>query len=146
MKFNKITIIEIITILIILSALVIYFIPKFTPDKEAQKAAKLKANNAIFTAKVVEEFASNKNAKASDIAKKVVENLNKTTKNPYDKNLEAYTLEGECASCSNITYDDSIQMVIVTSYDKKGGLIARTVIKPPSFVTFNKFEENQENK
>ena len=143
MKLNKITVIEIIVALIVLCALGIYFAPKLTLDKEAQKAAKIKANNAIFTAKVIEEFAANKNAKSSEVAKKVALELNKTTKNPYNKKLEAYTFQNECASCSNIVYDDNVQMIIVTSFDKKGKLIARTVIKPPSFVTFNKFEDKK---
>ena len=34
-------------------------------------------------------------------------------------------------------------MIILTTYDKKGDLIARTVIKPPSFVTYNKSDDEK---
>jgi len=140
MKINKITVIEIVTGLIFLSALGIYLNPKFILDKEIQCAAKIKASNAIFTSKVIEEFAANKNAKSSEVAKKVMDELNKTTKNPYDKKLEAYTFVQNCSSCNSIAYDDKAQMIIVTSYNKEGKLIARTVIKPPSFVVYSKGE------
>lgn len=129
-----------ITIIIVLVALIIYFAPKFMLDKEMQKVAKVKANNAIFTARVIEEYSKNTKIKASELAKKIVDEMNKITINPYNKKNKAYTYENECKSCNSVNFDDTTQTITLTSYNKKGELIARSVIKPPSFVTYSKFD------
>ena len=59
----------------ILIALAIYLAPNFMNSKETRKIAQIKAMNAIFTAKTLEEFAKDTNAKPSDIAKKVADEL-----------------------------------------------------------------------
>lgn len=141
MKIKKIALIEIITLIIALSTAGIYFAPKFLKDKEMQTAAKIKSNNAVFTAKVLEEFAKDKNQKASEISKKVAQELNKTTKNPYNQKQDAYIFEENHPATSSVTFDDAAQMVIITSYNKNSELIARTVIKPPSFVVYSKFDD-----
>lgn len=142
-KIKKITAIEIFTLILIFIGVGIYYSPNFMHKKEVLKAAKIKADNAIFTAKALEEFAQNKDAKASDIAKKVADELNTTTINPYDKKLSSYTFEQDCKGCSNISYDDNNEMIIVTTFNKKGNLISRTVIKPPSFVAYNVDEDKK---
>lgn len=115
-----------------------YFVPKFINKQEVSAAAKIKADNEVFISKSLEEFASNKNLKSSEIAKKVSEELNIATVNPYNKKEEAYTFEKTCKGCNSVEFDDALEMIILTTYNKKGELIARTVIKPPSFVTYNK--------
>ena len=142
-KMKKITMIEISTVAIALVAFGIFFSPKFTLDKEIMYAAKIKADNSIFTAKVLEEFAQNQNAQASSVAQKVSEELNLLVKNPYNNKQPAYVFEPSCKACNSITYDDISQIVVVTTYNKKGELIARTVIKPPSFVDYSKYDEKK---
>lgn len=139
---KKITVIELTTALLALFALGIYFLPNMINKKEDMILAKIKSDNAIFTSKVLELFAKNPNQKPSQIAQTVLDELNTISKNPYDKNLKAYTFEKDCKGCSSVEYDDKLIMVIVTTYDKKGDLIARTVIKPPSFVTYLKSDED----
>ena len=140
-KFKKITMIEISTFALLLIALGIYFSPNFMLEKEVMYAAKIKADNSIFTAKVLEEFAVNKEIKASEAAQKVAEELNIVTRNPYNKKMPAYTFETTCKACNSVSFDDEAQMVVVTTYNKKNELIARTVIKPPSFVNYFKYED-----
>ena len=140
---KKITVIEIITILIVLIALAIYLAPNFIHSKETRKIAQIKAMNAIFTAKTLEEFAKDTNAKPSDIAKKVTDELNKTNKNPFDKKQVAYTFEKECTGCNIVSYDDDAKMVVVTAHNPKGELVARTIIKPPSFVEYSKLDDKK---
>ncbi len=134
----------ILAILIIISG--IYFVPKFVQNKKIQIQEKTQATNAAFTKKVLDEFSANPNAKASEISQKICDELNKTSTNPYDKQSLAYTFETNCKSCNSVEYDDKLSMVIVTTYDEKGELTARTVIKPPSFVVFNKEEQEKEKK
>ena len=135
---KKLTTVEIAVVLFALITFIIYLIPNIINTKDEKIISQLKASNAVFTSKVVEEFAHNKNALSSDIAKKIVEELNKTEKNPYKKDEDLYVLNKDCSACSNVEYDDSLKMIIVTTLDKNGVLVARTVIKPPSFVTYYK--------
>ncbi len=140
-NLKKITIIEISTLLVALLAVMIYFSPNLINKKEVMKAAKIKANNSVFVSKALEEFASNASAKPSDVAKKISDELNIAGKNPYDKNSPLFTFEKTCFGCNSVEYDDNLTMIILTTYDKKGELVARTVIKPPSFVVYSKDEE-----
>ncbi len=142
-KIKKLTVIEITSFAIVFVALSIYYYPHLFNNKDVMAAAKIKADNAVFTSKVLEEFASNKNLKSSDIAQKVSDELNITTVNPYNKKEKAFTFEQNCKGCNNVEYNDELKMIILTTYNKKGELIARTVIKPPSFVTYNKEDDEK---
>ena len=142
-KIKKITLIEVVVIAIFLCAIGIYYSPHFMHEKEAKNAAKIKSDNAIFCARVIEEFAKDKNAKASSVAKKIADNLNQVAKNPYNKKMPAYTFEKDCVGCNSITYDDNTQMITLTTLNNKNELILRTVIKPPSFVVYSKFDEEK---
>ena len=140
-KVKKITAVEIIVIMIVLVAVGIYYSPHFMNKQEVMMAAKIKADNAMFTSKTLEEFAVNKNAKPSDVAQKVANELNATGKNPYDKKAQAFTFDTNCKGCNSVEYDDKLTMIILTTYNKRGDLMARTVIKPPSFVTYAKSDD-----
>lgn len=142
-KIKKVTLIEVIVLVIVLLGVGIFYSPHFIQKQEITKAAKIKANNAIFTSRALEEFAQNKNIKSSDVAKKLVENLNATMKNPYDKKKPAYTFEQNCYGCNSVSYDENAKMILLTAYNKKGELISRTVIKPPSFVVYSKYDEDK---
>ena len=120
------------------AALGVYYIPQLVEKQEVMAAAKIQNGNQVFITKSLEEFSANKKIKSSEVAKKVSEELNSTTVNPYNKKADAYTFETECKGCNSVEFDDTLEMIILTTYDKKGELIARTVIKPPSFVTYNK--------
>ena len=146
MKLNKITVIEIVVVLLILIAFIIYISPKFLNKKEEMTLSKIKAQSAVFTSCVLEEFSKNFSIKSSVVAQNVVDKLNKTEKNPYDKKQEAFTFAPDCKSCNSVEFDDKLKMVILTTYDKEGELVARTVIKPPSYVTYFKEDSKNENK
>jgi len=138
LKIKKITALELGVVLLLLVSLGIYYSPYFMNEQSVMKAAKIKADNAIFTSKVLEEFSSNNKIKSSQVAQMVSDELNLTMVNPYNKKEKAYTFESNCKACNSIEVNDDLQMIILTSYDKRGDLVARTVIKPPSFVTYNK--------
>ena len=137
-KIKKITAIEIAVVLLVLIALGIYYSPNFIYQKEQRLVAKAKADNAIFTSKVVEDFAKNTNAKPSQVAKKVADELNLTVKNSYNEKNKAYSFEKDCNGCNYITFDDKFKTIIVETYDNNKTFLARTVIVPPSYVTYLK--------
>ena len=142
-KIKKVTAIEITTLMLAFIALGIYYAPRYMNDKEVMMAAKIKSDNAVFTSKALQAFANDEKILPSVVAQKISDELNETTINPYDKKAKAYTFDMECKGCNAVEYDDKLTMIILTTYNKKGDLIARTVIKPPSFVTFDKFEEKK---
>lgn len=138
---KKIFLVEILVALIVISAIGVYVSPKFIKKQEVMMAAKIKADGDIFVSKALEEFASDKKKKSSEVAQKICDELNAISKNPYNKNEPAYTFRQECKACNSVQYDDDLTMIILTTYDKKGQLVARTVIKPPSFVAYNKNDD-----
>lgn len=142
-KIKKITVVEVAVLVIIFLAIGIYYSPHFMYEKDVRNAAKIKSDNAIFCARAIEAFAKDKNIKASIVAKDVAEKLNQTAENPYNKKMPAYTFEKDCAPCNSISFDDDIQMITLSTFNKKNELILRTVIKPPSFVVYSKYEEEK---
>ena len=115
-----------------------YYFPVIKSSKEEKILTVIKDNNSVFISKIIEEFANNKYALPSIVADKVAKELNSIQKNPYDSTKDFYIYNNDCSACTKIESDDNLQMVIITTLDKKGELVARTVIKPPSFVTFYK--------
>ena len=138
MKLNKITVIEIIVAFIVLVSFGIYFAPKFLNKKENTIMSKVKANDAVFTSKMLEEFAIKPMPKPSLACQRVVDLLNKTEKNPYNKTQSAFSFDLNCNECMAVEYDDNFSIVILTTYDKEHSLVSRTVINPPSYVTYYK--------
>ncbi len=130
----------IIICVIILIAAALLLVP-VTSKQESKKAAKIKADNSAFVAKVLEEFENNPSIKASDAAQKVCDELNKISVNQYNKKEQAYTFSTNCKGCSSVEYDNKMTMVTLTTYNKKGELVSRVVIKPPSFVIYEKDKE-----
>ena len=135
---KKLTIVEIIVLIFALSVFSIYIIPKLMTSGENSKISKLKASSAIFTSKIIEEFAKDKNATPSVLAQKVVEELNQTEKNPFNKSADLFVYNNDCKGCLKVEFDDNLKMVIITGLDNNSKLISRTVINPPSFVTYSK--------
>ena len=141
-KNTKITTIILATILIFaIIAVGIYFLPYYKNKREAQLISKIKKSNSIFTTKILEEFNKDKNIKASNAARKVAAELNAVSKNLFNKDEQAYLFDTTCTLCNSVDYNDDLSMVVLTVYDKNGELLSRTVIKPPSFVTYVKGDE-----
>ena len=120
----------------------VFVSPRLIQKQEVAAAAKIKTDNEIFISRALDEFAKKNPQKPSEIAQLVADELNLTAVNPYNKKEKAYTFEANCKGCNNIEYDDNVKMIILTTYNKKGNLVARTVIKPPSYVTYYKDNKN----
>lgn len=141
MRLKRI-IVLIITLLVL--AVLGVFLSDFLKNQETKKSEKVKDVSRVFTSKALEEFSQNPSAKPSMVAQKISDELNQTYKNPYDKKSPAYTFDKNCKACNSLEYDDNLVMIIITTYDKEGELAARTVIKPPSSVTY--FRDDEEKK
>lgn len=140
---SKIAKLEIAVIIILLICIGLYLTPYFKKSADERKIAKINANAAIFTSKSLAEFSRGKDQKASIVAKKTMDELNTVSKNPYDRKLPAYVSGNVFCGSVSIESDDKLQTITVTGYGRDNVIIVRTVIKPPSFVTYKKYEDKK---
>ncbi|MCD8024082.1 MAG: hypothetical protein LUE64_00940, partial [Candidatus Gastranaerophilales bacterium] len=127
------------------AALTFYFLPKITLSYEKRTYARMQTNGAMMTSKILAEFSNNNNKKLpSEISKILTEEMNKLVKNPINRKNPAYSINDECLGCVTLIPDDKVKSVVLTGKDKEDKLVLRTVIQPPSFVTYNKdLNENE---
>ncbi len=136
---SKISYVEIFVLFIIFVSLGFYLVPKMMISLEQKQYGRMQTNAAMMTSKVLSYFSDNNNKLTpTEIAKKMSDEMNKLCKNPIDKKNPAYSFKTECLGCVVLTPDDKLKSIILTAKDKEGNLIARTVIQPPSFVTYLK--------
>lgn len=140
---SKIAKLEIAVIIILLICIGLYLTPYFKKSADERKIAGINANAAIFTSKSLAEFSRDKDQKASIVAKKTLDELNTVSKNPYDRKLPAYVSGNVFCGSVSIESDDKLQTITVTGYGRDNVIIVRTVIKPPSFVTYKKYEDKK---
>lgn len=137
---NKITLFEIFVLFLLLICVALYISPNFLIKAENRKYAQIQTNAAIFTSKALSEFSANPKMKASVISNKLVEELNAVNKNPFSKKQPAYCVLAicECEGCVKINPDDKTNSITVEANTKDSILLIRTVIQPPSFVTYTR--------
>ena len=138
MKKTLIIRITAVIALIVLAISMVYIVSNFISNRQDKIKEQVEASNSVFTSKVIEEFAKNKDMKMSEIAQKTAKKLNTAKNNPYGDKEDFFVLAKDKKACSNIEADDNLKMIIVTTLDKNGELVARIVINPPSFVTYYK--------
>ena len=137
---NKITLFEIFVLILLVICVWLYVSPNFLLKAENRKNALVQTNAGIFTSKALAEFSANSKVKASVVSNKLVEELNAVNKNPFSKKAPAYCVldKCECEGCVKINPNDKINSITVEAYTKDDVLLVRTVIQPPSFVTYTK--------
>lgn len=136
---KKITPIEIFILFLVLIGFAFYIVPKASLSLEEKQYGRMQTNTAMITSKILAEFSSTSNKKTpSEISKELTEEMNKLVKNPINKKNPAYSIDTECTGCVVIHPDDKIKNIVLTGNDKEGNLVVRTVIQPPSYVTYNK--------
>lgn len=140
---NRIAKLEIAVIIILILCIGLYLTPYLTGGLDKKKEARVVANAAVFTSKTLSNFALNKKEKASIVAKKTADELNTLSKNPFNKKLPAYVIENPQSGSVIVQSDDELQTVTVTGLGKEKQIVVRTVIKPPSFVTYQKYEDKK---
>lgn len=139
---KKITKLELLTIGVLFAFAILYFLPKALIDDEKRHDAVLRVSAASYTSKVLDKFATaGKKANINEIAQDVVDELNTLSKNPIDKKKEAFVTTKPCPGCIVVQSDTAMQSIIITGYDKNLKIVVRTVVKPPSFVTYTR-EQN----
>lgn len=137
---NKITPLEIFILALIVICITLYISPNILVSAENRKNAQIQTNAGILTSKILNEFSDNtkKEKKASKVAQKLADELNQVNKNPCSKKEKAYSINEKCTGCVTIIPDDKLNSITVEGYTTDNILLVRTVIQPPSFVTYTK--------
>lgn len=137
---NKITPLEIFVAALIVLCIFLYISPNILVNIQNRKNAQIQTNAGVFTSKALSEFSDNtkKDKKASKVAEKLVEELNQVNKNPYFKKQKAYVINKKCIGCVTIIPDDKLNSIAVEGYTTDNIVLVRTLIQPPSFVTYTR--------
>ncbi len=138
---NKITFLEIFVLVLLIFCIWLYISPNFLVKLENRQNAKVQTNAAIFTSKALSEFSLKNSAhkgKPSAISEKIIKELNAVNKNPHNKKQPAYSIQKRCEGCVIVIPDDKMNSITVEAYTADDILLVRTIIQPPSFVTFTK--------
>ena len=143
MKF-KITPVEIFILFIVCVCVSFYVIPKITLSYEQKCYGRIQTNAAMLTSKILSNVSNKTNKKSyREFSTDAINEMNELVKNPIDKKNPAYSLEKECLGCIVVTPDEKAKNITLSAKDKENKLIVRTVIQPPSYVTFNKDLKNE---
>ena len=136
MKKNTI----IVTCIIFFTALIIFLacIPKILKEYEI-KSNQIVKNNCKT---IVQDMINIKDTKMLNAkSKEYVEKYNTTYKNPITKKENAFTVDKKCIGCVSVNYDENIKSISITGYDKNLEILCRTIVKPPSYVTYEREEK-----
>ena len=135
---NKNTIITICIIFFTAFIIFLACIPKILKDFE------IKANNVVKNncKTIVQDLISIKDTKMlNPKAKEYVEKYNEIYKNPITNKESAFTTDKKCIGCVSVDYDEGTKSLNVTGYDKNFEILCRTIVKPPSYVTYEREEK-----
>ena len=114
----KITKIEIIVAIAVLSVLALFFAPQFMTSPEERLESTIRANVSIATSALTSHFALKTGAKAQDIANYVMNDLNKTTKNPINKKNKAFAINSVSQGTIVFVPDNEKKLIEIQGYCK----------------------------
>lgn len=135
---KRIKIFLILLVIAMILGTLTYCVRSYFKNLGIKEELETKKSNEVFVQKALDEFNKSASIKPSKVAQNLVDEFNSKTKNHYDSKKQAYTFEKNCSACTSVEYDDDIRTIIITTYNKKGELTQRTIINPPSFVTYTK--------
>ena len=129
-------IIAIVTLVILWGAC--YFWWDYIAGENLKKEAQVKENIKTCTQEILARASLQKEANNAVIAKESIDKLNELTKNPFSPKKPAFVWGESCMGCVEVELDTQTKNIILTAYNKEGKLLARTLVNPPSYVTFER--------
>ncbi len=126
--------------IIVFTALVVLLacIPKILKEYEI-KSNQIVKNNCKTAVQDIMDIKDIKTLK--DKSFELVKKYNETYTNPVTKKENAFTTDKKCMGCVSVIFDDNTQSLNITGYDKNLQILCRTIVKPPSFVTYEREEK-----
>lgn len=128
--------IEAAAILIAVVLAVIYFYPRVVALQEKQQNAKVVANCKIFSDKILER-AQLESADKKKFLKAKKPDLKKISTELMEELGDSYT-DTKAPLCCMVEYDKKTNTIVITGFDASKDVLTRTVVNPPSFVTYER--------
>ncbi len=113
---SKFTILEFIVLIVVLSVFMLFLSPKVFNSQEDLKKASVRANVSMAVSSVKSIFALKDETSMTKIADIVTETLNKTSKNPFNKNIEAYKVNSVSKGSVVFVADDKNDFITIKGY------------------------------
>ena len=123
--------IEAIAILIAIILAVIYFYPRVTAFQQKRQNERVVANCKLLVKKTLEC------AKQEQAGSKAKLDLDKISQELKKESNVTYC-DAKAPLCCMVEYDKKTNTIIVTGFDSSQEILTRTVITPPSFVTYER--------
>lgn len=129
---KKITLLEIFVIIGFLGVMALFFSPKFLNTPEELQHATVRANVDMGVSAIESVFALKQNDSPTEkIAELIAKTLNKTTKNPINKNNKAYVVNSVAEGAVSLITNDSKGSITLKGY-------AQDIEKPLKVKTLQK--------
>ncbi len=116
----------------------LYLAPKIEKCINNKKAKIITQNCSAYSSAILAKYNANKKINIEKTANTLVEEFNQKYKNPINKKEVAFSMEQKIQGACNITYDKTVKALDVTGLDKDDAIVIRIVVKPPSFVRYDR--------
>ncbi len=116
----------------------LYISPKIEKFINNKKSKIITENCNVFSNAILSKYNSNKKINVENTAKDLAEEFNKKYTNPINKKEQAFTFDNKIKGACNITYDKTVKALDITGLDSDEAIVIRLVVKPPSFVRYDR--------
>ena len=116
----------------------LYISPKIEKYVSAKKSKIITQNCSAYSNAVLAKYNSNKKINIKKTAENLADEFNKKYTNPINKKEVAFAFDGKIKGACNIKYDKTVKALDVTGLDSDDTIVIRIVVKPPSFVRYDR--------
>lgn len=115
-----------------------YITPKIEKFAKEKKAKIITENCSDFSNAILAKYNANKKIDIKNTSEDLIQEFNQKYKNPINKKDLAFTTNGKTRGACNIMYDKTVNALDVTGLDFDETIVVRIVVKPPSFVRYDR--------
>ena len=116
----------------------LYLSPKIEKKINDKKAKIVTDNCMAYSNAILGKYKANKKINIEKVAQELINDFNSKYLNPINKKEQAFTYNGKVQGACNIAYNKNVKALDVTGFDSDYGIIIRVVVKPPSFVRYDR--------
>lgn len=116
----------------------LYLTPKIEKHIGNKKAKIITKNCEAYSAALLAKYNTNKKIDIEKTAEELTDEFNQKYINPINKKKLAYAMNEKIKGACNIRYDKTVKALDVTGLDSNNSIIIRIIIKPPSYVRYDR--------
>ncbi len=117
---------------------VLYITPKIEKYTNEKKAKIITENCTAYSNAILAKYNANKKINIKSTAENLVQEFNQKYTNPINKKDQAFTTDGKIRGACRVTYDKIVAALDVTGFDYDETIVVRIVVKPPSYVRYDR--------